>query len=111
MIQVNGEFQKTTIIPITAKTHNLLPPSPPYLARERRMMKAMLTGATMRRMGRLGLNPMYQLQAQAGFTSKVVTVTSGKGGVGKTTTAASFAYGLADEGYKTCVIDFDIGLR
>ena len=43
--------------------------------------------------------------------SKVVTVTSGKGGVGKTTTAASFAFGLAEEGYKTCVIDFDIGLR
>lgn len=45
------------------------------------------------------------------FTSKVVTVTSGKGGVGKTTTAASFAFGLAEKGHKTCVIDFDIGLR
>jgi septum site-determining protein MinD len=44
-------------------------------------------------------------------SSRVVTVTSGKGGVGKTTTAASFAYGLAEKGYKTCVIDFDIGLR
>ncbi len=43
--------------------------------------------------------------------SRVVTVTSGKGGVGKTTTAASFAYGLANNGKKTCVIDFDIGLR
>ena len=48
---------------------------------------------------------------KATFTSKVVTVTSGKGGVGKTTTAASFAYGLAEQGHKTCVIDFDIGLR
>lgn len=45
------------------------------------------------------------------FDGKVVTVTSGKGGVGKTTSAASFAYGLADKGHKTCVIDFDIGLR
>jgi septum site-determining protein MinD len=42
---------------------------------------------------------------------RVVVITSGKGGVGKTTTAASLAYGLAEAGYKTCVIDFDIGLR
>lgn len=42
---------------------------------------------------------------------KVVTITSGKGGVGKTTTAASFAFGLAELGHKTVVIDFDIGLR
>jgi septum site-determining protein MinD len=42
---------------------------------------------------------------------RVVVITSGKGGVGKTTTAASLAYGLAEAGHKTCVIDFDIGLR
>eukprot|EP01111_Echinosteliopsis_oligospora_P017766 TRINITY_DN7822_c0_g1_i1.p1 TRINITY_DN7822_c0_g1~~TRINITY_DN7822_c0_g1_i1.p1 ORF type:complete len:357 (-),score=87.91 TRINITY_DN7822_c0_g1_i1:8-1000(-) len=42
---------------------------------------------------------------------QVVVITSGKGGVGKTTTAASFSFGLAEKGYKTCVIDFDIGLR
>jgi septum site-determining protein MinD len=41
----------------------------------------------------------------------VVTVTSGKGGVGKTTSSASFATGLALRGYKTVVIDFDVGLR
>lgn len=45
------------------------------------------------------------------FSSKVVVVTSGKGGVGKTTTAASIAYGLAELGHSTVVIDFDIGLR
>ncbi|HZP87337.1 MAG TPA: septum site-determining protein MinD [Burkholderiales bacterium] len=43
--------------------------------------------------------------------AKIVVVTSGKGGVGKTTTSASFASGLAMRGHKTAVIDFDVGLR
>ena len=43
--------------------------------------------------------------------AKIVVVTSGKGGVGKTTTSASFAAGLALSGHKTVVIDFDVGLR
>ena len=43
--------------------------------------------------------------------AKIIVVTSGKGGVGKTTTSASFASGLALRGYKTAVIDFDVGLR
>jgi septum site-determining protein MinD len=43
--------------------------------------------------------------------TKVVVVTSGKGGVGKTTTSASFSSGLALRGLKTVVIDFDVGLR
>lgn len=43
--------------------------------------------------------------------AKVIVVTSGKGGVGKTTTSASFASGLALRGFKTVVIDFDVGLR
>jgi septum site-determining protein MinD len=38
-------------------------------------------------------------------------ITSGKGGVGKTTTAAAFAMGLAQQGQRTAVIDFDVGLR
>ena len=42
---------------------------------------------------------------------RVVCITSGKGGVGKTTSAASFALGLAQRGRKTCVVDFDVGLR
>jgi len=43
--------------------------------------------------------------------TRIVVVTSGKGGVGKTTTSASFSAGLALRGHKTAVIDFDVGLR
>jgi len=43
--------------------------------------------------------------------ARVIVITSGKGGVGKTTTAAAFAAGLAREGNKTVVVDFDVGLR
>ncbi|MGH8029904.1 MAG: septum site-determining protein MinD [Arenimonas sp.] len=43
--------------------------------------------------------------------AEVVVVTSGKGGVGKTTTSASIACGLARAGKKVAVIDFDVGLR
>jgi septum site-determining protein MinD len=43
--------------------------------------------------------------------AEVLVVTSGKGGVGKTTTSASISTGLAMRGKKTCVIDFDVGLR
>lgn len=43
--------------------------------------------------------------------AKIVVITSGKGGVGKTTTSAAISAGLALKGHKTVVIDFDIGLR
>lgn len=43
--------------------------------------------------------------------AEVIVVTSGKGGVGKTTSSAAFATGLAQRGKKTVVIDFDVGLR
>ena len=43
--------------------------------------------------------------------AKIIVVTSGKGGVGKTTTSASISTGLAQKGFKTVVIDFDVGLR
>uniref|UniRef100_A0A7S2E996 AAA domain-containing protein n=1 Tax=Trieres chinensis TaxID=1514140 RepID=A0A7S2E996_TRICV len=46
-----------------------------------------------------------------GGRGRIVCITSGKGGVGKTTSAASFAFGLARRGRRTCVVDFDIGLR
>ncbi len=42
---------------------------------------------------------------------EIIVVTSGKGGVGKTTTSASLACGFAAKGKKTAVVDFDIGLR
>jgi len=43
--------------------------------------------------------------------ARVIVVTSGKGGVGKTTSSASVSTGLALRGFKTAVIDFDVGLR
>jgi len=43
--------------------------------------------------------------------TEIIVVTSGKGGVGKTTTSASIACGLAKRGKRVAVIDFDIGLR
>ena len=45
------------------------------------------------------------------MTGKVVTMTSGKGGVGKTTTVANIAVALALDGKKVVCIDGDIGLR
>jgi len=43
--------------------------------------------------------------------AKVITITSGKGGVGKTTTTANLSVALAMSGYKVVAIDADIGLR
>ena len=43
--------------------------------------------------------------------AKIIVVTSGKGGVGKTTSSAAISAGLALRGYKVVVVDFDIGLR
>jgi septum site-determining protein MinD len=43
--------------------------------------------------------------------SRVVVVTSGKGGVGKTTSTASLGAALAQSGDKVVLVDFDVGLR
>lgn len=47
----------------------------------------------------------------AKFESKIIVVTSGKGGVGKTTSSAAIGAEIANRGHKTVVVDFDIGLR
>lgn len=43
--------------------------------------------------------------------AKIIVITSGKGGVGKTTSSAAIGTGLALRGHKTIIIDFDVGLR
>ncbi|PAF44698.1 septum site-determining protein MinD [Helicobacter sp. 11S02596-1] len=43
--------------------------------------------------------------------AEVITITSGKGGVGKSTATANIAVGLAQSGKKVAAVDFDIGLR
>lgn len=45
------------------------------------------------------------------MAGKTIVITSGKGGVGKTTSAANIGTALAMEGNKVCLIDADIGLR
>src|ERR1700748_1010079 len=49
--------------------------------------------------------------AEIANMSKVIVVTSGKGGVGKTTTTAAIGAALAQSGQKVAVVDFDVGLR
>lgn len=56
----------------------------------------------------------YCVESNNGMGSaltKIIVITSGKGGVGKTTSSAAISSGLALLGHKTVVIDFDIGLR
>ena len=45
------------------------------------------------------------------MAARVVTVTSGKGGVGKTTLTANLGVALAMQGQRVVVIDADVGLR
>ncbi len=45
------------------------------------------------------------------MAAQIIVVTSGKGGVGKTTSSAAFGTGLALRGFRTVIIDFDVGLR
>jgi septum site-determining protein MinD len=53
----------------------------------------------------------YQVPAGSGRKGQVITITSGKGGVGKTTTSANLGTALAVLGKKVVAVDADIGLR
>ncbi|CAK0768869.1 Z-ring positioning protein MinD [uncultured Gammaproteobacteria bacterium] len=55
--------------------------------------------------------PRDSAERGRGSLGRVIVMTSGKGGVGKTTSSAAFATGFAMRGHKTVVIDFDVGLR
>jgi septum site-determining protein MinD len=57
-----------------------------------------------------GSQVSYKVQDEL-MSAKIVTITSGKGGVGKTTAIANIAVALASNGAKVCCIDGDIGLR
>lgn len=61
--------------------------------------------------GIASMRQRHTILKRMGILAKVIVVTSGKGGVGKTTSAASISTGLAMRGQKTVVIDFDVGLR
>ena len=45
------------------------------------------------------------------MTGRVIVITSGKGGVGKTTVCAYLGLNLAKKNYRVCVVDMDIGLN
>jgi len=58
-----------------------------------------------------GRSQLIDASLESSTLTEIIVVTSGKGGVGKTTTSASLASGLAQRGHKVAVIDFDVGLR
>lgn len=58
-----------------------------------------------------GDSHLQSITGEEPLSAEIIVVTSGKGGVGKTTTSASLANGLAMAGKKVAVIDFDVGLR
>lgn len=92
---------------VLSSPHSILPSLPPLgpqtlARRSRRRTAAAATSAA------LQWNRKPQL---AGETPRVVVVTSGKGGVGKTTTTANVGLSLARFGFSVVTIDADAGLR
>src|ERR1700722_12363477 len=73
----------------------------------------MIGSAPSRAVGTASESATWDLLGKRGEVclAKVIVLTSGKGGVGKTTSAAAIASGLALRGNRTVVIDFDVGLR
>src|ERR1700722_17270953 len=73
----------------------------------------MIGSAPSRAVGTASESATWDLLGKRGEVclAKVIVLTSGKGGVGKTTSAAAIASGLALRGKRTVVIDFDVGLR
>nr|CAD1831122.1 unnamed protein product [Ananas comosus var. bracteatus] len=80
------------------------PPTLPFPARRRRRRR--WGGRRIRGGGAVGRKPEL-----AGETPRVVVVTSGKGGVGKTTTTANVGVSLARLGFSVVAVDADAGLR
>lgn len=76
----------------------------------RRLLSASSSNAPLRPSPSAGTRALSSA-AGGDADGRVVVITSGKGGVGKTTVTASLGYGLAQRGFRTCLIDFDIGLR
>jgi len=98
-IITNPKAQATTIsaVPTTPKTTIPHAPAPSAAS-----MQAAHTANTAHKLPPPDSDPTM---------GRIVAITSGKGGVGKTTSAASFAMGIASKSNTVCVVDFDIGLR
>ena len=61
--------------------------------------------------GKIWYNYSEKILISEVVMGKVYVITSGKGGVGKTTTTANIGTALAVKGYKVVLVDADIGLR
>ena len=57
------------------------------------------------------IDQIYQHLKEEANVGEAIVITSGKGGVGKTTTTANLGTALALQGKKVCLMDTDIGLR